>query len=498
MGIAKLIHQVRMKKPPRRSNPPIEPHASAAADRYCRLFTPASAATLRKMTPGALEQLAASMRSNATPIPPKIISGHAPPPIGVTYFGQFVDHDLTFDSTPLREAGSCAPIYTINHRTPWLDLDHLYGDGPRSARHSHLYEPDGVSFRIGRPPSGGEPFDIPFTNDGQPALVDERNGENIIIRQIHAMFLKLHNAAVRELPPTLSSCERFDRARDRVRWQYQWLVRNWFLPEICHPDVYDAVIEKGDCRIDWQKDGFAIPVEFAVAAFRFGHSMVRPKYQLNVLPPDEGGSGVISLADLFGVKNKGPLDSRLKIDWALLSGDTAMSIDTAVVEPLFDLPDEIVNLFVRTPIPHPPNALPFRTLLRGAAMRLPTGQQVRDAFGESTIAGTPPEYKADPWGALRNVDLVDETPLWYYVLLEAQLDPGRSISTGRKIGGVGATLGRVGSRIVTEVIEGSLLLDPSSFLRRKNSGWKPEPWTTTDGKQIEVTSLKDVARVVAV
>jgi hypothetical protein len=450
------------------------------------------------MTRAALETLALSMRSNCTPIPVDLIQGHAPPPIVVTYFGQFVDHDLTFDSTPLREAGSCEPIYTINNRTPWLDLDHLYGDGPRSSRHWHLYESDDASFRVGHSPFGGEPFDMPFTHDGRPALVDERNGENVIIRQIHAMFLKLHNVAVRELPISLPPRERFDRARDRVRWQYQWLVRSWYLREICHPEVYEAVIEKGDRRIDWLRDGFAMPVEFSLAAMRFGHSMVRPEYRLNSLPPEKSGSGVIPLTDLFGVKNKELLDSRLKVDWSLLSKENAMSIDTALVEPLFKLPDEDINLFVRTPIPHPPNALAFRTLSRGAAMRLPTGQQVTAALGESVIAETPPEYKADPWGPLHSVGLAEETPLWYYILLEAQLDPGTRTAGATKIGGVGATLGRVGSRIVAEVIEGSLQLDPTSFLRRKELGWKPEPWTTADGKQIEVKSLKNVARVVAV
>src|SRR3989442_586626 len=111
--------------------PPIQPHAPAAADRYCRLFPEAPSGTQKKMTREALENLAGSMRSNVTPIPPEIIQGHTPPPIAVTYFGQFVDHDLTLNSTPLREAGSCEPIYTVNHRTPWLDMDHLYGDGPR-------------------------------------------------------------------------------------------------------------------------------------------------------------------------------------------------------------------------------------------------------------------------------------------------------------------------------------------------------------------------------
>lgn len=475
----------------RLSKPPIQPHASAGADRYCRLLPEAPAPTQKKMTPEALEKLAWSMHSNETPIPVDLQQGHAPPPIAVTYFGQFVDHDLTFDSTPLREAGSCEPVYTVNNRTPWLDLDHLYGDGPRSSRHAHLYQSDNASLRIGESASREEPFDVPFTDDGQLALVDKRNGENVIIRQIHAMFLKLHNVAVRELPRSLPSCERFDRARDRVRWQYQWLVRSWYLREICHPEIYEAVIEKGDRRIDWLKAGFAIPVEFSLAAMRFGHSMVREEYQLNNLPAQKGGSGVVPLASLFGANNKRPLDRRLKIDWSLLATDRAKSIDTALVEPLFQLPDEDINLFVRTPIPHPPNALPFRTLIRGAAMRLPTGQQVRDALGERTIAETPPEYEeVDPWEPLRSLDLDRETPLWYYILLEAQL--GRGVKGTSS--GFGGSLGHLGSRLVAEVIEGALLLDPTSFLRRKGPEWTPQAWTA-DGDQIEIKSLEDVARV---
>src|SRR6478752_5650383 len=114
---------------------PIRPHAAAAADRYCRLFAEASDSAQQKMTATALEGLAQSMRKKDQSEPPKPRQGHAPSAVAVTYFGQFVDHDLTLDTTPLREAGWSKPIHTINHRTPRLDLDHLYGDGPRSSRH---------------------------------------------------------------------------------------------------------------------------------------------------------------------------------------------------------------------------------------------------------------------------------------------------------------------------------------------------------------------------
>jgi hypothetical protein len=138
------------------------------------------------------------------------------------------------------------------------------------------------------------------------------------------------------------------------------------------------------------------------------------------------------------------------------------------------------------PIPPPLDGLALRTLIRGAAVGLATGQQVRDAMGEGPISVAPPEYKTDPWDALHKVGLAQETPLWHYILLEAQLDC------------VGATLGKMGSRIVAEVIDASLWFDPTSFLRRQGPKWTPEAWTMPDGKLTEIKSLKDVARVAAV
>jgi hypothetical protein len=451
------------------------------------------------MTSTALEGLAESMRSKDPPPMPK--PGHAPSVVAVTYFGQFVDHDLTLDTTPLREAGWSKPIHTINHRTPWLDLDHLYGDGPCSSRHHHLYESDDASFRLGYSPYGGEPFDVPFTYDGRLALADARNGENIIVRQIHAMFLKLHNVAVRDLPKTLPPRERFDRARDRVRWQYQWLVRNWFLLEICHQEIWDAVFEDGDRRIDWSQDGFAIPVEFSVAAMRFGHSMVRAKYRLRELR--DGGED-LPLAKLFGGQNNRALEPKLKIDWVFFSSSDSTAeanpIDTTMAAPLFELPDEHIDLYVRTPTPHPPPGLALRTLTRGAAIRLPTGQQVRDVLGEDDIPRTPGGDDGDPWKPLRDARLDEDTPLWYYILLEAQLGPGLAAGRQpkRKKGGFGATLGKLGSRLVAEVIAASLQEDPTSFVRRHDPTWPGEPWTTPDGKQIKVESLADVAKVAGI
>jgi hypothetical protein len=243
----------------------IRPYAPSAPSRYSRLLKPIA----RPFDATAMAILGMSMRI------PVQSEQESAIPAGYTYFGQFLDHDLTCDDTSLIEAGDDEPCNVQNHRSPWLDLDSLYGDGPCSLRHRDLYDVDGASFRLGDVQTAcGEKFDVPLNENNQPQLADSRNKENPFIRQIHAMFLKLHNKAVRELPTSLAPRERFERARDRIRWQYQYLVLHDFLETICKPEIFQMILS-GASLIDWEATGFSIPIEFSQAAFRFGHSMVR-------------------------------------------------------------------------------------------------------------------------------------------------------------------------------------------------------------------------------
>ena len=84
-----------------------------------------------------------------------------------------------------------------------------------------------------------------------------------------------------------------------VRYHYQYVVLNDFLPRIVHSEVLDGLKSGG--QYDRSKLHFStrgttpfMPIEFSVAAYRFGHSMVRPGYRLNdavLLPifPISGG-----------------------------------------------------------------------------------------------------------------------------------------------------------------------------------------------------------------
>lgn len=404
-------------------------------------------------------------------------------PAGYTYFGQFIDHDITRDDTFLEDAGKAPPEQTPNLTGPWLDLNQLYGEGPESGKSRKLYDDDGASFRLGGRGPAGEEFDVPLDwETNEPLLADDRDNENVIIRQVHAIFLKLHNAAVQELGagPAL---ERFKAAQQRVRWQYQWLIRHDYLREICNPEAYKAVINKGDLTIDWDKK-FSIPIEFSQAAFRFGHSMVREEYRLNANPP-------VSLSQLFKETQKARnLPAELAIDWARFIdtdtlSETAMAIDTTLVPSLFCLPVKHFHHFISdVPADQPPE-LPVRTLVRGAATGLPTGEEVSCAFGRTQLRESESfTTTVNPWILLDEVGLRGRTPLWYHILLEAEQQ-----QDGRR-------LGYVGSRIVAEVMEASLRADPDSYLNNTSDDWTPPPWTALDGREIAARKLIDLTKIV--
>lgn len=393
---------------------------------------------------------------------------------GYTYFGQFVDHDITRDDTKLAEAGSVAPARTTNGTGPWLELNQLYGEGPESDMHGDLYEQDKMSFRLDGPLVNGEQFDVPLDGCKKPLLADDRSNGNLIIRQLHVMFLKLHNVAVRE-----KAC--FEKARQKVRWQYQWLIRNDYLFKICSPEVYQDVIERGNRIIDWEKGGFSIPVEFSQAAFRFGHSMVRDTYKLNDRNPK------VSLTQLFEeVRLQRNIPAELAIDWGhFMRSEPSMAIDTAIVPSLFSLMKQHFHHLLVAGAPPQPSELPIRTLRRGAATGLPTGEEVTCAFGREQLRSKyPGRGQVNPWAILDKAGLRGRTPLWYYILLEAELERN------------GTGLGYVGSRLVAETIENSLRADCDSFVNQNGPDWKPPKWKLNGGTMVEITRLRDIANVV--
>ncbi len=488
--------------------------------RMFRALPPADFGPDDKATIHALTALAAGM-----------LAGHEPPfdgpdpeeggiPAAYTYFGQFIDHDLTFDpASSLQKQND--PDALVDYRTPRFDLDNVYGRGPDDQ--PYLYS-DGLHFILGRPLTGAahnpKARDLPRSDPGTGAnkraiIGDPRNDENVIVSQLQGLFLRLHNRFATALGD-------FEAAQRKLRWHYQWVVLNDFLPQIVAPAVLaevlphiaagtDVVTDPPRVKFYHAKDEAFMPLEFSAAAYRFGHSMVRPEYQLNETLPKPhsifaGNSNQPNLRGFHEFPAQWAIDWRFFIDLEVLgAGNTthtdpanrsrlqlAYKIDTSLVNPLGHLPSDIASN---------PHILALRNLERGWRMRLPSGQAVARAMGVVPLTddqiiigkftGADPANPLDPAdkiGAITDFGQVggksvfaDNCPLWTYILAEtvaedvvvATTNGPQTIPTRR--------LGEVGGRIVAETMVGLLLKDSSSYLAQ-DPRWTPDPALMHGGK----------------
>jgi Animal haem peroxidase len=221
----------------------------------------------------------------------------SPHTAGTTFMGQLLDHDMTFDTTsPL--GVPTPPEQSPNARTPSFDLDSVYGAGPSGSR--QLYNPaDLAKLRI---ESGGLFEDLPRDASGTAIIADPRNDENLMIAGLHAAFILFHNNAVdlvRRQTPGISTAAAFEEARRLTRWHYHWLILNQFLPQFVGQAMVDDVLRNGRRFYRPPMGGAFMPVEFQGAAYRFGHSMVRPSYRANRIG-DPGGNPATGAPAFFG------------------------------------------------------------------------------------------------------------------------------------------------------------------------------------------------------
>ena len=124
-------------------------------------------------------------------------------------------------------------------------------------------------------------------------IPDHRNDENLAVAQHHLAMIRFHNRVVDTLDPSTPAAERFERARRLVVLHYQWMLRTDYLRRICERSVVDDVFTNGRRVFEVGADPFSMPtmpVEFSVAAFRLGHSMIRRSYDWNKRFPGTAGS----------------------------------------------------------------------------------------------------------------------------------------------------------------------------------------------------------------
>lgn len=416
---------------------------------------------------------------------------------GYTYLGQFIDHDITFDpASSLQKQND--PDALVDFRTPQFDLDNLYGRGPDDQ--PYLYQEDGRHMLLGKSLTGNPrdantrdlPRNSPASGPKRALIGDPRNDENMIVSQLQGIFLRFHNR-VADFRPGAD----FADVQRLVRWHYQWVVLHDFLPTIIGKDTLYSILpslkkdtsilaDKPDLRFYKPKNNSFMPVEFSVAAYRFGHSMVRPIYRLNTTLADR--QVIFSLdpnvPNLTGFRE---VPSDFAIDWTLffdfgITGQPAQGkeriqhaykIDSSLVNPLGSLPPSIAST-----VP----SLAERNLLRGLRMGLPSGQEVARKMGLPVIPDKQLRVgKATEEDSKTNKLLTDiskrfagNAPLWYYILAEAQQQFKNDKTP--------IHLGPVGGRIVGEVFAGLMLGDRHSYLNQ-DPCFQPFPEFTRSGKK---------------
>ena len=462
--------------------------SSLSQGRFGRMF--------RNLSPASFGATEADNVANLSALADTMTAGLDPPsdspdpeesgiPALYTYFGQFIDHDITFDPVSVLTKAQ-DPDGLVDFRTPALDLDNVYGRGP--ADQPYLY--DNLKFRLGDRLQGAgvaDAYDLPRFA-GRALIGDPRNDENSIVSQLQGLFLRFHNRMVDDNPGL-----DFEVLQQRVRFHYQYVVLNDFLPRIVSHSVLTQLrtgdhYDRGKIKFFHWKHWPFMPVEFSVACYRLGHSMIRPGYRLNdaadmLLPIFPDGDFKIGLTGFQTMAAGRAIDWGRFIDLDIRAygeeggNDTsankrrlqfAYRIDPSLVNPLHAMPPEVAS--------NPPS-LPLRNLERGWRLELPSGQAVARAMhitplGDSQIligkAVDKPDADEKPVAinTIANGVFANNCPLWTYVLAEAARHKAavtipvtgapRPISTPQ--------LGPVGGRIVAEVILGLVFGDNSSVL----------------------------------
>jgi hypothetical protein len=354
-------------------------------------------------------------------------------------FGQFVAHDITADRSPVTHRGDADQLR--NFRTPRANLEGLYGSGPVGS--PYLYAKDDPP-KLLLSPQGS---DVPRNQEGIALIGDPRNDVHLFVSQMTVAFINLHNRLVDRLREDETAEDAlFDEARRAATWHYQHVILREFLPSLIGAQLTAELLENGPQLYRVDGDPY-IPFEFADAAYRYGHSQIRARYQVNA------HFGPVPLfPDLMGF---GPVSPERTVDWTLQvdveghpAAQRAKRIDSRLPAALIALPTQISGSEPGTDYA----SLANRDLQRGQAVGLASGEAVARRLGVAPLTAEELGLAEQGW--------TGETPLWLYILKEAEV-----LRDGEQ-------LGPVGCRVVGEVLVGIIDSDPASF-RSLDPEWRP-------------------------
>jgi len=358
---------------------------------------------------------------------------------GWPIFGQFIAHDVTADRSALQIHADVSELR--NARSPKLNLEGLYGDGP--VGHPFLFQRDDPArFLLG---TGGD--DLPRNSQGLALCADPRDDSHLLVSQLHVAMLKVHNAFVDQARETsVESSQVFAHAARQTLWSYHWIVLHEFLPMLVGQALVDDLLAEGP-RHYLPKPATYIPLEFADAAYRYGHCQIRQRYQVN-----RRSAPLRLFPDLLGFRAV-PMERR--VEWDLFfdtpgspTAQRAKKIDGKLVRPLIQLPSAITGDLEVADY----HSLAMRDLQRGQGTALPSGEALARHLHIPPLSSSEVGLVEIGWSG--------ETPLWYYILREADVRAG------------GNRLGPLGGQIVAEVLIGLLRCDSTSLLNA-GADWRP-------------------------
>ncbi len=402
-------------------------------------------------------------------------------PAGYTYLGQFLAHELSFDPTHFSDHKR--PNHQVL-RTPLIDLDSIYGKGPVGSPTFYDQHTNGgrTSFLIAL--RDNYYFDFPRmeTNNNIPIIADPRNDEHLMLAQMHLALLLFHNKVIAQLieqegltpskdlnPALIKKMDAlFEQAQRQVVLHFQSIVVYDFLKKMCCNEVFDELLEKtvkGELANAQSESMLQLPVEFSVAAFRFGHSMIRREYRVHLL--SEHGS-----ASLFGLKLEHAPMGRF-FDWRLFFppiGEEFVEGKLAnFARPIFPFVTDF--MVQRIPTLQASKSIVHRNLMRGLEYGLPAGQAIAQKLNYTLVdskffqENSPDIYQVlqKTWNSSTDYtfeDFCNHSPLWFYILMEACCQEK------------GERLGQVGSYIIASTIFTILANDKNSIFNWKDENGK--------------------------